>query len=142
MATESYETTIKRLDNKVKVYEDSIASLEDQNHHLRYFTVYNKEDALSYFEKRGFKISTVLPLIEEELYKLNNYNGEEHPLIPYVSMTDNKMLINKVSIVNHRWILTDFTDGKHWGELFLTYEITEEGELKFRLGDYLMFSPN
>jgi acetyltransferase-like isoleucine patch superfamily enzyme len=139
---ESYESTISTLKESNAKYKDSIAQLQDENTDLKYFTIYNKEDALSYFENRGYKVSQVLPLVEEELYKLNIYEGDDHPIVPYVSMTDAKMMINKISIVNHRWILTDFTDGKHWGEMFLNYEITEEGELKFKLIDYFMFPPN
>ena len=141
-AYESYESTITTLKNSNKKYKDSLNRLQDENVDLKYFTIYNKEDAISYFENRGYEVSQVLPLVEEELYKLNIYEGDDHPIVPYVSMTDAKMMINKISIVNHRWILTDFTDGKHWGEMFLNYEITEEGELKFKLIDYFMFPPN
>lgn len=139
---ESYEKKVSELEEHVAALNTSVDSLENENLDLRYFTIYNKEDALSYFENRGYDTEKLIPFIKDELYKLNVYEGDDHPLVPYVSMTDGKMLINKVSIVNHRWILTDFTDGKYWGELFLNYELTDEGELKFKVVDYFLYPPS
>ncbi|HZW63891.1 MAG TPA: hydrolase [Flavobacteriaceae bacterium] len=141
-AFESYESTIKILKDDNAKYKDSLSRLTDENLDLKYFTIYTKEDALSYFENKGYDVSKLLPFITEELYKLNVYEGDDHPIVPYASMTEGKMMINKVSIVNHKWILTDFTDGKHWGELFLTYELSEDEELKFKVVEYFMYPPS
>ena len=46
---------------------------------------------------------------------------------------------NKIRLLNHKWILTDFTDGKYWGEMIMTYEITDKQELKFKLLDHLLY---
>lgn len=139
---EDLESRLKTAQSKEEELKDTISKMEDEILDLRYFTITNKEDALTYFENKGYDVSKLIPFIKEELYKLNIYEGEEHPLVPYPSMTNGKMLINKVSLVNHKWILTDFTDGKHWGELFLTYEITDAGELKFKTVEYLIFPFN
>lgn len=136
---EGYESHISTLKDKTTVLEKEVDSLLDINNDLKYFTIDEKEGALTYFEKQGYDVGKLIPFIKDELYKLNVYEGTEHPLVPYASMTGNKILINKVSIVNHRWILTDFTDGEYWGELFLSYELNDQGELKFKTVDYLMF---
>lgn len=136
---EGYESHISTLKHKTTVLEKEVDSLLDENNDLKYFTIDEKEGALTYFEKQGYDVGKLIPFIKDELYKLNVYEGTEHPLVPYASMTGNKILINKVSIVNHRWILTDFTDGEYWGELFLSYELNDQGELKFKTVDYLMF---
>lgn len=136
---ESYELQVLSLKDRITFLEKEVDSLEEVNNDLKYFTIEEKEDALTYFERQGYNVEKLIPFIKDELYKLNVYEGDEHPLVPYASMTGNKMLINKVSIVNHKWILTDFTDGQHWGELFLTYEITDAGELKFKTVEYLIY---
>lgn len=136
---ESYELQVSSLKDRITFLEKEVDSLEEVNNDLKYFTIEEKEDALTYFERQGYNVEKLIPFIKDELYKLNVYEGDEHPLVPYASMTGNKMLINKVSVVNHKWILTDFTDGQHWGELFLTYEITDEGELKFKTVEYLIY---
>ena len=135
---DKYERDITKSKERVETYKDSIMSLQDQNLELMYFNLEHNEDAISYFENKGLNTSDLIPFIKDELYKLNEVKGE-HPLVPYASMTGGKMMINTVKLLNHKWILADFSDGKHWGEMFLTYTITDEQELKFKLIEYFMY---
>jgi hypothetical protein len=138
---ETYEEKIEKSQAKIEAFKDSIMALEDENLNLLYFNIENNDEALSYFERDGYDTSELIPFIKDELYKLNVYEGDDHPIVPYASMTEGKILINKVKLLNHKWIIADFSDGKFWGELFLTYEITDKKELKFRLKDYFMYPP-
>lgn len=137
---EDYDKKLSRLEVKESVYKDSIIKLKDENFELMRFSLEFNDDAMSYFEDQGYKVSELVPFIKDELYKLNVYEGDDHPLVPYASMTGNKMMINSIKLLNHRWIITDFSDGKYWGEMLLTYEITDKQELKFKLLDYLMYN--
>ena len=56
-------------------------------------------------------------------------------------MTEGKILINKVRLLNHKWIIADFTDGTFWGQMFLTYEIVDKKELKFNRVEYFLYPP-
>ncbi|MCK5400225.1 MAG: hydrolase, partial [Flavobacteriaceae bacterium] len=138
---ETYEKKIERTQERVNAYKDSIMTLEDENLDLLYFNIENNDDALSYFERDGYNTSELIPFIKDELYKLNDYNGDDHPIVPFASMTEGKILINKIRLLNHKWIIADFSDGKFWGEMFLTYEITGKQELKFKLVEYFMYPP-
>jgi hypothetical protein len=138
---ENYQQRLESSQEAVAAYKDSILALEDENLELMYFNIENNDDALSYFENNGYDTAQLIPFIKDELVKLNVYDGEQHPIVPYASMTEGMIMINKVKLLNHKWIITDFSDGKYWGELFLTYEITEDGELKFRLVEHFMYPP-
>ncbi len=138
---DKYEKDIVNSKEKVEAYKDSIVNLEDENLDLLYFNLENNDDALSYFERDGYDTSELIPFIKDELYKLNVYKGDDHPIVPYASMTDGKILINNIKLLNHKWILADFSDGKYWGELFLTYEIINKQKLKFKLIEYFMYPP-
>ncbi len=138
---ETYEKKTEKALDKVQVYKDSIMVLEDENLDLLYFNLENNDEALSYFERDGYDTSKLIPFIKDELYKLNDYKGDDHPIVPYASMTEGKILINKVRLLNHKWIIADFSDGKFWGEMFLTYEITDKKELKFKLVEFFMYPP-
>ncbi|WP_343798184.1 hydrolase [Gaetbulibacter jejuensis] len=137
-----YEKDINILKEKVDKYEAEISSLTEKNSELMHFNIDNDDDALTYFEDRGYDTETLIPFIKDELYKLNVYEGDDHPIVPYASMTDSKMSINTVKVLNHKWILADFTDGKHWGQMFLTYEIIDQEELKFKLVEYFLYRPS
>ena len=45
-------------------------------------------------------------------------------------------------MLNHKWIITDFSDGDNWGELLLTYEINDKRELKFKVVESLLYPPS
>lgn len=118
------------LNVELKKYKDSVAKLQDEVMDLSHFNLERNEDAISYFEDKGYNVDELIPLIKDELYKLNEAKGE-HPMIPYASSEGRRMMINTVKLLNHKWIVADFSDGEFWGELFLTYEITDANELKF-----------
>jgi len=135
---DKYERDIVKFKEKIETYENSIEDLQDENLELKHFNLEDNEDAISYFEDKGFDVSELVPFIKDELYTLNEFKGE-HPLVPYASMTERKMMINTIKLLNHKWIIADFSDGKHWGELFLTYSITADQELKYNLVEYFMY---
>ena len=136
---EDYDKKLTTIESRETLYKDSIATLKDQNFNLSLFDIDYNEDAKTYFENKGYDIETLLPFIKDELYKLNDYEGEEHPLVPYVSMTNNKLLINSIKILNHKWLITDFSDGEYWGELLVAYDIEDAKHLNFKVLGYTMY---
>jgi len=139
---DTYEEDIKALKAHVEKSDEKIQALEDEKMNLMYFNIENDEEALTYFENKGYDTSKLLPYIKDELYNLNVYEGDDHPLVPYASMTEGKMVINKVKILNHKWIICDFSDGKYWGQMFLTYELDDKGKVSFDLKEHFMYPPS
>ena len=136
---DKYEKDIKSYKATMAEQEKAIAITEEKNFELSYFSMDRNEDALNYFEVQGYNTDELIPTIIEGLYNMNDYKGEEHPIVPYVSMTQSKLLINKVRVLNHKWIIANFTDGEHWGEIFVTYTIDENNNLKYKLVEYFMY---
>ncbi len=134
---EDQQARIEKLETKVTTYKDSVASLIESNYDLSLFNLEQNDDALTYFEDQGYDTSTLIPLIKDELYALNEVKGE-HPLIPYAGTGGNKMLINSIRLLNHKWIIANFSDAQIWGELFFSYEVVN-GELKFKLVDSFLY---
>ncbi|WP_100611523.1 hydrolase [Confluentibacter lentus] len=127
--------------HQIEKYKDSVTTLQNEVLDLSHFNLDRNEDAISYFEDKGYKIDELMPLIKDELYKLNEAKGE-HPIVPYASSEGRRMMINTVKLLNHKWIIADFSDGEYWGELFLTYEITDSNELKFNLVESFLYPFN
>lgn len=136
---DNYEEKITRKELKVKKLETKNMQLEDEILDLLYFNLENNDDALSFFEKDGYKTDELIPFIKDQLMNLNNYKGDDHPLVPYASMTDGKMLMNHIRMLNHKWLIVDFSDGKHWGELLVKYEINDKKELNFKVVEHLLY---
>lgn len=136
---DKYEKDISTYKTKLAETEKNIIALEDEMFELNYFNIDGNEDALTYFEAQGYDTEQLIPAIIDGLYNMNNYEGEDHPIVPYVSMTDSKLLINKIRVLNHKWIVANFTDGEFWGEIFLTYSIDENNDLKYKLVEYFLY---
>ena len=136
---DKYEKDIKTFKETIETQEKTITQLEDQNFELTYFNIERNDNALDYFIAQGYDTDKLITAITEGLYKMNDYEGEEHPIVPFVSMTGSKLLINKIRIVNHKWILANFTDGEYWGEIFIKYDIDENNDLKYNLVEYFMY---
>lgn len=139
---DTYEKRIKSNEEKIEKYKDSIIQIADKNLELMHFNIDHNEDAHMYFERQGYDSEQLIKIIKDQLISTNVYEGPDHPIIPYASMTDNKIMINTIKLINHKWIVADFTDGKHWGELFLTYELNDKQDLNFKLVEYTMYAPN
>nr|WP_321223917.1 hydrolase [uncultured Psychroserpens sp.] len=122
--------------------KDSIQFLEDdKTTNLYTFRFDTNDDAMTYWENQGYRIAEFVPFIKDELMNLNIYDTDDHPLVPYASMTDNKMLIDQVRMLNHKWIIASFTDGTYWGEMLLAYDIEDKKNLKFKVIESILYQP-
>jgi len=133
---------VANSEKQIKKYQDSILSLQDKIDDLSYFTFNSNEKSYDYFYNKGFDVEKLIPAIQDGLYAQNVYEGEQHPLIDYGSSEGNKMQINIVRVLNHKWIIADFTDSQFEGELFLTYDINEKGELKYKVAESFLYPIN
>ena len=134
---EVQQDKIVKLETKLNAANDSIVALTDANSNLNYFTLLGNDNAMTYFENKGFEAAGVQDYVSESIYA---YNGQTdgNPLIPYEGMEGGTMRINKLKFLNHRWLVADFTDGKYWGEMVLEYFIEPNQEITFNtLGSLL-----
>ena len=139
---ENYDQKLTNYMAKNTQLKDSILVLEDRKAFDIYaFKFDTNDDAMTYWENEGYRISEFVPFIKDELMNLNIYDTEDHPLVPYASMTDNKMLIDQIRMLNHKWIIASFTDGTYWGEMLLSYEIEDKKNLKFKVIESTLYQP-
>lgn len=121
---DSKQEKIEQLEDKlseVELNEDqlSVATSED------YFNLEDNEDAITYFQNNGVETEGLITRIEDAIISQNSASND-NPLVPHAGM-EGSMRINKIKVLNHKWIIADFTDGSYWGEVFLTYTIQEDG---------------
>ncbi|QDO94784.1 hydrolase [Formosa sediminum] len=129
--------TIEKSNARVETLTDSITVLEDKIFELSHFNIENNEDAITYFENKGLNVDTLIPFIKDAIYN-NNVKGG-NPLIPYAANEGKSMLINSIKVLNHKWLITDFSDGIFWGELLVKYEVINQNEVTFEVIDSLLY---
>jgi len=119
---------IEQLEDKLSKLETG-SNLNENSTSNDYFSLENNEDAITYFQNNGIETNGLLQKIEDTIIS-NNSATKDHPLVPHAGM-DGNIRINKIKVLNHKWIIADFTDGSHWGEIFLSYSIDTNGTPKF-----------
>lgn len=104
-----------------------------------YFSLEKNESALSYIEEvYGLRPDSLVKKVEDYFYDKNGI--EDNPLVPYAGM-EGAMQVNKVRLLNHKWVLVDFTDGTYWGEMVLEYFYTpEDSSIEVELLNSLLYT--
>jgi len=81
------------------------------------FSLESNELSQLFFEE--LKINNPAQIVTNALMESNLQ--EKNPYIK--AETNEKFLINKIRILNEKWVICEFTDGKVWGDLLLQYHI-------------------
>ena len=135
---EQQEKKLSTTHAETQALTDSISALKNELQSLSHFNLERNEDALSYFERDGYNVNELIPAIKDEIYSLNEVEGQ-HPLVPYASSEGRKLLINTVKLLNHKWGIADFSDGEYWGEIFFRYYVNEDKTVEFNLVESFLY---
>ena len=127
---------ISKLEGKVELLKDSVQRSSLKVLDMQYFSLENNDDALAYFEH--LDLQNPAGYVADKLLETNAQKGD-NPLVPYEGMQSD-FKINKIKVLNHKWILTDFSDGKYWGELLIKYELKDDLGVDFTLIDHLLYT--
>ena len=127
---------ITKLDTEVSQLKDSLQESQLKILDMQYFSLENNDDALAYYEHLNLKDPT--RYIEDKLLETNEKKGD-NPLIPYEGMNSD-FKINKIKVLNHKWIVADFSDGQYWGDLLIKYELKDDLGVDFTLIDHLLYT--
>lgn len=130
------DAKIEKLQTKITSLNDSLQNAQLKVLEMQYFSLENNDDALVYYEHLNIKDPA--RYIADKLLETNEQKGN-NPLIPYEGM-EGDFKLNKIKILNHKWIVVDFSDGKFWGELIIKYELKDDLGVDFTLVDHLLYT--
>lgn len=133
---EAKDASIAQLEHEVEELRDSVQNAQLKVLEMQYFSLENNDDALAYYDH--LKLEDPSRYIADKLLETNERKGD-NPLIPYEGM-ESDFKINKIKVLNHKWILTDFSDGKYWGELLIKYELKDDLGVDFTTIDHLLYT--
>ncbi len=133
---EQNSVTIEKLRTENSGLKDSVQQLQLSVLDMQYFSLENNDDALAYYEH--LNIENPARYIADKLLETNEQKGN-NPLVPYEGM-ENDFKLNKIKILNHKWIVVDFSDGKYWGELLVKYELKDDMGVDFTMMDHLLYT--
>ncbi|WP_418262708.1 hypothetical protein [Flavobacterium faecale] len=133
------KTRYERVSKKLK---DSLVSVSTQLRDANYFSLEKNENAQNYFENinpdKTIQYEKLIPHVTEKLLDLNS-NPKGNPYTGQDQIGANKFVINKVKILNHRWIIVDYSDGEIWGEALLKYFVNDDMSISFEVMQSLLY---
>jgi hypothetical protein len=121
---------VARIDT-LKVVLDKVESKYEED---VYFSLDQNEEAQAFYPDEDPAV--IIELVKEKLYESNTIKGD-NPLVLY-SGAGKFFLINKIKVLNHKWVIADFSDGTDWGEILIEYQI-RGGEIKLNVLDQLLY---
>ena len=128
------ESNSKILNKKIDSLENRYKLLDKRFSDEIYFSLNDNQEALAYFNHSN--VDSLISYLRDELYE-KNFNKNENNFVP-ISNTKNKYLINKVKILNHKWIIADFSNGSRWGEMWIEYYI-DKNKVVFDVKDFFLY---
>lgn len=124
-----YTATNKRL-------KDSLNAVTSKLSDADYFSLENNQNAQNYFDsddsKKMIAYEKLIPYVKEKLMDLND-NPKGNPYTGQDQIGAQKFIINKVKLLNHRWIIADYSDGEYWGEVLLKYFVNPDDTISFEI---------
>lgn len=121
-----------------KDLEAANAKLVDAN----YFSLEKNENAQNYFNPdnatKTIQVEKLIPVVTEKLMDFNS-NPKGNPYVGQDQIGANKFIINKVKVLNHRWIIADFSDGEYWGEALIKYFVNDDETVSFETFQSLLY---
>ena len=129
----------KKVTTKLK---DSLSSVTTKLADANYFSLEKNENAQNYFDSdnsgKVIQYEKLIPVVTEKLLDYNS-NPKGNPYVGQDKIGANKFVINKVKVLNHRWIIADFSDGEIWGEVLLKYFVNEDDSISFEVNQSLLY---
>ena len=117
---------------ELKKAQDTIAILRDND----MFSLTTNENAQEYYFE--YDIKALQTKVKEDLTAFNaDKKGNKY--VSYDQIGDNPFLINNIKILNHRWIIANFSDGKVWGEVLIKYFHNVDKPTEFETVETLIY---
>jgi hypothetical protein len=129
----------KHCDATAKKLRDSLDLMSNQVAEASYFSLAYDTKAQDYFTagEKPVDYLELIPNVTNALMAAND-NPAGNPYTGQPQLGERKFIINKAKVLNHRWIIADFTDNTYWGEVLIKYFVNDDGTFSFEVMQSLL----
>lgn len=131
---EAKDKEVVKVKDRLKISRDSVATLANAN----YFALESDQDAQEYFYSNGLDYQKIAIKVKEDLITLNE-NKKGNKLVPYEPIDGKPFLINTSKVLNHRWIIAEFSSGEFWGQILIKYFVSEGKPTEFETVETVLY---
>lgn len=125
---------VLKVKANLKTSRDSIATLANAN----YFALESDDDAQEYFYANNLEYKKVAVKVKEDLIALNE-NKKGNRLVPYEPIDGKPFLINTSKVLNHRWIIAEYSNGDLWGQILVKYFVSDGKPTDFETVETVLY---
>ena len=133
LALAKYQET---AEEQIKV-SAKVKSLEAQLEMAQLFDLKYNQEGLLVVENQYEGPQEISDFISDALIQTNIDKESQHTLIPFKSKKA-KFVFNSVKVLNHKWLIANFTDGTIWGEAILKFSINKD-QVNFTTEDAFLY---
>jgi len=127
---------VKTLTIKNKKLNASIDSISNTMDDANYFSLENNSRAQNYLE--NYQAKDIIEKVKQALLSYND-NKEGNQYTGQIKLNEQKFIINKIKVINHRWLIADYSDGTLWGEVILKYFVNEDETISFEIAESYLY---
>lgn len=133
----------KNYDNLNKKFGDTINHYLIKNDDADYFSLEKNDRAQDYFDNKStgkfIPSEKLIPYVKDKLLDLNS-NPNGNPYTGFDKMDGKIFVVNKIKVLNHRWIIADFNNGNIWGEAIIKYFINDDESVSFENAESVIYA--
>ena len=131
------EVSVKKHNElALKKSHDSIIVMYNDMLDANYFALENNDNAQNYYE--NYNVTELIPKVKDALMEFNTAQGG-NKYIDQPVMNDKKFILNKIKLLNHRWIIADYSNGDLWGEVLIKYFVNDDETFRFETMDSYLY---
>ena len=128
------ENEVTKMKERLTVARDSINNAMYND----YFDIEKDQDAQDYFYNKNLDYEKVMEKVNEDLVSMNA-QPKGNSLIPYEPMDGKNFVVNKAKILNHRWIIAEFSNGDFWGQILVKYFHSDDKPTDFETVETILY---
>lgn len=126
----------KHFEKSMLQKKDSINLLYNKNIDANYFSLEYNDNAQNYFE--NYDITDLSKKVSDALMSYND-SPDGNKFVDQPRMDGQKFIVNKIKLLNHRWIIADYSNGNLWGEVLLKYFINDDQTISFETMQSILY---
>lgn len=128
------EKEVQLTKDRLKIARDSISIVGYND----YFDIEKDQDAQDYFYSNNLDYLKVMQKVNEDILDLNT-KPKGNSLIPYEPIDGKNFIINKAKVLNHRWIIAEFSNTELWGQILVKYFHNEDKSTDFETVETILY---
>lgn len=126
-----YNDVLKETEVENTKYKDSLNVLKTPSRDA--FELKNNDRAQNYlYESKITDVAAFEENVKQSLLAFND-SSEGNKYTDQPKIGEQKFIINSIKILNHRWIIADYSNGKLWGEVLIKYFVNEDQTITFEV---------